>query len=100
TVSFKDVYPYNPAQRAAAAASFGLGGLFGTIVGGSLVQRWMRTKGPQILPVITGIMVVEFGIGMVLMGVMPWALGSIAMLFALAFGYAGFTPAYNSMIGL
>src|SRR5205814_9380180 len=51
-------------------------------------------------PVITGVLVVGFGIGMVLMGVMPWALGSVAMLFVLAFGFGGFNPSYTSMIGL
>ena len=99
-VFFKDIYHFNTAERGLITVVFGVGGLVGTIIGGSLVQVWMRQKGPQMLPVITGIMVVEFGVGMVLMGLMPWAVASAAMLFVLALGFAGFLPAYNTMIGL
>jgi len=99
-VFFKDVYHYNTAERGLITVVFGVGGLVGTVIGGGMVQKVMRGRGPQMLPVITGIMVVEFGIGMVLMGLMPWAVASAAMVFVLSLGFAGFLPAYNSMIGL
>jgi ABC-type branched-subunit amino acid transport system ATPase component/predicted MFS family arabinose efflux permease len=100
SVFFKDVYHYGTAARGALTTLFGLGGLIGTIIGGRLVQVRLRRSQPEFLAVINGLMVVEFGIGILLMGLLPWAWGSIVMLFALAIGVAGFLPAYNAMIGL
>src|SRR5205807_446130 len=67
-VFFKDVYHYNTAERGLITVVFGVGGLVGTVIGGGMVQKVMRGRGPQMLPVITGIMVVEFGIGIVVRG--------------------------------
>src|SRR3954466_2108595 len=44
-VFFKDVYDYGTAARGLTTVVFGLGGLFGTIIGGAMVQRWMRSRG-------------------------------------------------------
>src|SRR3954453_3644100 len=99
-VFFKDVYHYGPFARGAIYVLFGVGGLVGTIVGGLLVQRRLASNQPEELPTINGLMVVEFGIGIVLMGLLPWAGGSILMLFVLAIGSGGFAPAYNAMIGM
>jgi branched-chain amino acid transport system ATP-binding protein len=99
-VFFKDVYHYNSAARGVVAAVFGLGGLAGTIAGGFLVQVRLRRSRPELLPVINGLMVALFGIGMILMGLAPVAWMSVAMTFVLSFGAAGFAPAYYSMIGL
>ncbi|MEY2417464.1 MAG: hypothetical protein QOG90_144 [Actinomycetota bacterium] len=99
-VFFKDVYHFSAFERGAVLAVYGLGGLVGTVIGGRLVSKWIAERGPEWLPVITGIMVMVFGIGIVLLGVMPWALASVAMVFVLSIGAAGFNPAYNAMIGL
>ncbi|HVT78886.1 MAG TPA: MFS transporter [Acidimicrobiales bacterium] len=99
-VFFKDVYHFSAFERGATLAVYGLGGLVGTVIGGRLVRTWMAQRGADWLPVITGIMVMVFGVGIVLMGVLPWALGSVAMVFVLSVGAAGFAPAYQSMIGL
>jgi branched-chain amino acid transport system ATP-binding protein len=99
-VFFKDVYHYNSAARGAVAVVFGLGGLVGTFLGGFFVQRWLRRSRPDMLPVINGLMVVEFGVGIVLMGLAPRAWIAVVMTFALSMGAAGFNPAYNAMIGL
>jgi branched-chain amino acid transport system ATP-binding protein len=100
SIFFKDVYHYGTFKRGAVAFVFGLGGLVGTIIGGRLVQQRMRAMQPDLLPVINGLMVVLFGIGIILMGLAPWALVSVAMVFVLSVGAAGFAPAYNAMIGL
>jgi branched-chain amino acid transport system ATP-binding protein len=100
SIFFKDVYHYGTAKRGGVAFVFGLGGLVGTIIGGRLVQQRMRSMQPDLLPIINGLMVVVFGIGIILMGLAPWALVSVAMVFVLSVGAAGFAPAYNAMIGL
>jgi len=100
SVFFKDVYHYGAFARGVLFVVYGLGGLVGTVIGGVLVQRRLSDQRPEWLPIINGLMVVEFGVGIVLMGLMPWVGGSILMLFVLSIGAAGFNPAYNAMIGL
>jgi ABC-type branched-subunit amino acid transport system ATPase component/predicted MFS family arabinose efflux permease len=99
-VFFKDVYHFNTAERGATTVVFGLGGLVGTIIGGRLIQVRLRAQRPDLLPVINGLMVIEFGVGIMLMGLLPWVGGAIFALFVLSIGAAGFAPAYNAMIGL
>ncbi|HET6809576.1 MAG TPA: MFS transporter, partial [Acidimicrobiales bacterium] len=100
SIFFKDVYHYNSVARGVVIALYGLGGLIGTVLGGWIVQTWMRRGRPEMLPVINGLMVIQFGAGVVLMGLLPWSIGSAAVLFLLGIGAAGFNPAYNVMIGL
>src|SRR5205807_5336265 len=84
SIFFKDVYHYGTFKRGIVATVFGLGGLVGTVIGGRLVQQRMRSMQPDLLPIINGLMVVVFGIGIILMGLAPWALVSIAMVFVLS----------------
>ena len=100
SVFFKDVYHYGPFARGVVFVLYGVGGLIGTVLGGWLVNRALRDRRPELLPIINGLMVVEFGVGIVLMGLMPWAAGSVLMIVVLALGASGFNPAYNAMIGL
>jgi len=99
-IFFKDVYHYGAAARGGVAAIFGVGGLVGIIVGGRVVQTRLRRGQPELLPVINGVAVVVFGAGVLLMGLMPFSLGSAAMLFFVGAGASAFLPAYNAMIGL
>jgi ABC-type branched-subunit amino acid transport system ATPase component/predicted MFS family arabinose efflux permease len=99
-IFFKDVYHYGAAARGGIAAIFGVGGLVGIIVGGRVVQARLRRGQPELLPVINGVAVVVFGAGVLLMGLMPFSLGSAAMLFFVGAGASAFLPAYNAMIGL
>jgi ABC-type branched-subunit amino acid transport system ATPase component/sugar phosphate permease len=100
SIFFHDVYHFGTAARGYLTAVFGVAGLAGTITGGRYVQRWLRTAKPELLPVVNGLMVVEFGVGMILMGVVPGRWLAVAMLFVLGIGAAGFAPAYQAMIGL
>jgi branched-chain amino acid transport system ATP-binding protein len=100
SVYFKDVYHYGPFARGVVFVLYGVGGLIGTVAGGWLVNRALRAKRPDLLPVINGLMVVEFGIGIVLMGLMPWVGGAVFMIVVLSVGASGFNPAYSAMIGL
>jgi branched-chain amino acid transport system ATP-binding protein len=100
SVYFKDVYHYGPFARGVVFVLYGVGGLIGTVAGGWLVNRALRSRRPELLPVINGLMVVEFGVGIVLMGLMPWVGGAVAMIVVLSLGASGFNPAYSAMIGL
>ena len=100
SVFFKDIYHYGPFARGVVFVLYGIGGLIGTVVGGWLVNRALRAQRPELLPVINGLMVVEFGIGVVLMGLLPWVGGAIVMILVLSLGASGFNPAYSAMIGL
>ena len=97
---FKDIYHYNSFARGIVTVVVGLGGLAGTALGGYLVQRRLRQSQPEYLPVINGLMAIEFGVGIAVMGALPWALGAVAASFFLYIGAAGLLVAYNAMIGL
>ena len=100
SIFFHDVYHFGTAARGYLTTLFGLGGLLGTILGGRYVSRWMKAMKPELLPVVNGLMVVEFGAGMILMGVLPGRWTAVSMLFVLAIGAAGYAPAYQAMVGL
>jgi ABC-type branched-subunit amino acid transport system ATPase component/predicted MFS family arabinose efflux permease len=99
-IFFKDVYHFGTAARGYLTVAYGVGAMVGTLVGGAYVQRRMRASKPQLLPVINGLMVVEFGVFTVLMGVIPNRWVAVAMLGMSGLGAAGFAPAYQAMIGL
>ncbi|HET6874184.1 MAG TPA: MFS transporter [Acidimicrobiales bacterium] len=100
SIFFKDVYHFSTSARGNLTTLFGLGGLIGTIVGGAYVQRRMAAGKPELLPVINGAMVIEFGLCMVLMGIAPNRWLAVGALCLLAVGAAGYAPAYQAMIGL
>ncbi|MHB1854685.1 MAG: ATP-binding cassette domain-containing protein, partial [Acidimicrobiales bacterium] len=100
SIFFHDVYHFGTFARGYLLGLFGVAGLVGTVIGGRYVQRWLRTAKPELLPVVNGLMVVEFGVGTILMGVLPGRWLAVAMLFVLGIGAAGFAPAYQAMVGL
>src|SRR5438270_875279 len=70
-VFFKDVYHYGAFSRGVVYVLFGIGGVVGTVIGGVLVQRRLANGQPEELPTVNGLMVVEFGLAIVLMGLFP-----------------------------
>ena len=100
SIFFKDVYHFGTGARGLVTLLYGVSGLIGTIIGGRYVQRFLRETKPHLLPVVNGLMVVEFGVGVVFMGLLPNRWVAVVMLGVAAFGAAGFAPAYNAMIGL
>ena len=100
SIFFKDVFHYNSFARGVVTVVVGLGGLAGTAIGGVLVQRRLRQSRPEYLPVINGLMAVEFGVGILVMGALPWAVGAVVASFVLYIGAAGLLVPYNAMIGL
>ena len=100
SVFFRDVYHYNTAARGGTLVVFGLGGLIGTIIGGRLVRVRLRRSQRS----CSGDQQADGDLGSA-SGWSSWVSCrchclSIAMLFVLSIGAAGYAPAYNAMIGL
>jgi branched-chain amino acid transport system ATP-binding protein len=94
----KDVYDASSGERGLISFVFGIGSVVGLWLGGRWATRMTTTRGPSILPVINGLMVVEFGVGIALMGMAPWLPLSAAFATLLAIGSTGFLPPYLTMV--
>ena len=68
---FKDVYGTGDALRGVLTGLYGVGGLAGIVAGGVLTQRAMAAGRLRRLPLINGLMIVEFGAGILLMAAAP-----------------------------
>src|SRR5205807_2495943 len=64
---YKDVYGVGDAGRGVLTGLYGVGGVAGIVVGGVLTQRAMRSDRLRMLPLINGLMIVEFGLGILVM---------------------------------
>ena len=96
----KDVYDAGSGERGLVSFVFGLGSIVGLILGGRYATKMTLERGPSLLPVINGLMVVEFGVGIALMGVAPWLPVSTVFAALLAIGSTGFLPPYLTMVAL
>ena len=95
---FHDVYHMGDAARGNISLIYGLGGLFGIILGGRLTNKALAAgKVPQ-LAQITGYLVVSSGLSMMVMSVVPYLALSIAATAALTVGAFGFLPAYTTLV--
>jgi ABC-type branched-subunit amino acid transport system ATPase component/predicted MFS family arabinose efflux permease len=97
---YNDVYHVGPFARGAIGAAYGVGGLFGIVGGGALTRRVVVRGRPELLAVINGLAVVEFGVFAFVMGVMPLLGLSLAAAVLLALGAAGFLPAYTTVVAM
>jgi ABC-type branched-subunit amino acid transport system ATPase component/predicted MFS family arabinose efflux permease len=97
---FKDVYHLGDASRGLITTLFGVGGLVGIALGGVLTQRAVRTGQPRRLALITGLMIVEFALGIVVMAGVPVFAVAVAAAAVLSVGAFGFLPSYTSMVSL
>ena len=96
---FKDVYHTGDTVRGLLTALYGVGGLVGIVLGGWLTQRAMRRGRLRWLPVIHGLMIVEFGVGILVMAAAPVFALSAAAAAVLSIGAFGFLPAYTTLVG-
>ncbi|HXA27955.1 MAG TPA: MFS transporter [Candidatus Angelobacter sp.] len=97
---FKDVYGTGDAMRGVLTGLYGAGGLAGIIAGGLLTQRAMSRGRLQQLPLINGLMIVEFGIGILLMAAAPVFALSVVAAIVLSVGGYGFLPAYTTLVSV
>jgi branched-chain amino acid transport system ATP-binding protein len=78
----------------------GVGGAVGLLIG-SRIANWVASRERHNrLPLITGLMIVEFGVGLLGMAVFPWLSVSIVFVFLLSVGAAGFLPPYLTTVAL
>jgi len=99
---FENVYDYGPAGRGLIQLVFGLGTIVGLPIGARYATRASRNNGENLglLAIVTGLSFVEFGIGLILMALAPWALLSVFFAFVLSIGLGSFLPPYLSLVGL
>ena len=97
---YKDVFHEGPGVRGLIGFINSLGAFIGLIIGGRLSQRAMADDRPDHLPAINGFMVLEFGAGMVLMGIVPGLVPSVIAVFLLGLGLGGYLPAYTTMVAI
>jgi len=97
---FKDVYHTGDTARGVLTALYGIGGLVGLVVGGAITQRAMGSGRIRSLPVLNGLMIVEFGAGIVLMAAAPVFALSVAAATVLSVGAFGFLPAYTTLVAV
>jgi branched-chain amino acid transport system ATP-binding protein len=97
---FKDVYHLGDASRGLISTLFGVGGLLGIVLGGVLTQRSLRRGQKQRTALITGLMVIEFALGIVVMAGVPVLAAAIAAATVLSVGAFGFLPSYTTMVSM
>ena len=95
---FKDVYGTGDAARGLLGGLYGVGGLFGIVVGAVLTQRAMSAGRLSRLPLINGLMIIEFGLGVLIMAASPIFVLSVAAAVVLSIGAYGFLPAYTTLV--
>jgi branched-chain amino acid transport system ATP-binding protein len=95
---FRDVYGTGDAARGVLTGLYGAGGVAGIIAGGILTQRAMNTGRLRALALINGLMIIEFGLGVLVMAAAPVFVLSVAAAAALSIGAYGFLPAYTTLV--
>jgi MFS family permease len=95
---FHDVYHLGDTARGAVSVIFGLGGMFGMIVGGRISNRQLQKGVIPSLSVVSGLFVLECGVGIVLMSAAPQLWLAIVTTGLLTIGALGFLPAYTTLV--
>src|SRR5207302_380333 len=75
----KDVFHEGPAARGVVTGVGGVIGLAGFVIAERMSRRGLSSDRPEHLPVVNGLMVLQFAITMGLMGVSPWEPLAIAI---------------------
>jgi len=100
SIFFEEVYGMGPVGRGFVQALFGVGGGIGLLYGTRVARRLVGADRPERLPMVVGLMIVQFAVAAFLMGVVPTMTASAALVLVLAIGAQGFLPAYLTMVSL
>jgi predicted MFS family arabinose efflux permease len=95
---FHDVYHQGDAARGWISLTYGLGGLAGILLGGRLTNREMNAGRIKRLSLVSGLFVVECGVGLVLLSASPLLAISIGATGLSTIGALGFLPAYTTLV--
>ncbi len=97
---FDEVYGMGPFGRGMMVLLRGAGGAVGLVIGSRIARRLQAEDQMNRMPIVVGLMIIQFAAGMVLMAVTPWMVGSIFFAFFLAIGASGFLPPYLTQVAL
>jgi len=97
---FEDIYGFSPTMRGVAAFLAGAGTLVGLNQGQRLASRAMDQGRPERLATITGLAFTAGAIGLILMALTPWAVGSLLFSVVASAGFSAFQPAYYPLVGM
>ncbi len=97
---FEDIYGMGPVGRGFMVMLRGAGGGVGLLIGARLTRRLQTAGRMDRLPLVTGLMIIQFALAMVAMAIMPWLAGSIIFAFLLSVGASGFLPPYLTTVAL
>jgi ABC-type branched-subunit amino acid transport system ATPase component/predicted MFS family arabinose efflux permease len=97
---FHDVYGLKAADRGFITAILGVVGLVGLALGGRITRHYMGNGKLEALPLVTGLMAVEFGLGACLLASVHVLVFAIVATGILSIGALGFLPSYQTMVAL
>ena len=97
---FKDVYHYGDTARGSIVLLYGLGGLVGVTIGGTITQRLLNRLNFPGLVVANGLFILEFAVGILIMVSVHNSLVAIAGATILSAGAVGFLPIYTTLISI
>ncbi|HYZ92144.1 MAG TPA: MFS transporter [Actinomycetota bacterium] len=97
---FEDIYGMGPVGRGFLVMLRGVGGAVGLVIGARFTRKLQSAERLDRLPFVTGLMIIEFALGMVAMALSPWVVGSIIAAFLLSVGASGFLPPYLTTVAL
>ena len=97
---FEEVYDMGPVGRGTVQALFGAGGALGLLVGARWSNKVIARGASRQLPVVNGLLIVEFALGVAAMALVPWMGASAVLAVVLAIGASGFLPPYLTMVAL
>jgi ABC-type branched-subunit amino acid transport system ATPase component/predicted MFS family arabinose efflux permease len=96
----KDVFHEGPAARGVVTGVGGVIGLAGFVLAERMSRKGLSSDQPERLPVVNGLMVLQFAAAMALMGFSPWEPVAIAFAIILNIGASGFLVPYQTMVAL
>jgi branched-chain amino acid transport system ATP-binding protein len=97
---FEDIYGMGPVGRGFLVMLRGAGGAVGLWIGARATRRFLAEDRLEMLPIVTGIQIASFAVGLVAMALCPWLIGSIIFSFLLSMGATGFLASYLTMVAM
>ncbi len=95
---FHDVYGMGDSQRGWISVIYGLGGLAGIVYGGRLTQRQLSKGAIPALARMSGLLVIECGISIVLLSAVPLLAAAVVVTGLCTIGALGFLPCYTTLV--